>query len=464
MLGIALLGGVANFAAFCALAGARSLNERGARVHVLSDLLGSLAASIAALLIIGRGWTIADPLLSLAVAALIWRSAWALTRESADVLLESAPPSFEVERVEAVLVGHVPGLVGIHHVHVWPMTGERPTVTLHANLARGTEHHVALTAIHARLARATARGALYGADRRGSVRDPRLLAGRAPRAPRRLSASDSRHRRLDWRPENCMGQGRTLRRHSVTAAWLLAGVCAGGPALADESGAGAGLPGPDSYWPQLLGAQYTYVLQHQTALDAAYSGPLSLNPRGDTQSTHTIGFYGGWAALSWAQLYLDTEKFMGAGVSGATGLGGLTNGDVVREGAAGLKKTFYIARAYLRLMLPLAGELTHADRAQDQIGGNEPATRLEFKAGRLSVTDDFDHNRYASTTRTEFMNWSLWANTAWDYAANTRGYTDGVVLELRKPGMVAALRPVSHADPGQRPDARDTEPCTGTEP
>lgn len=151
MLGIALLGGVANFAAFCALAGARSLNERGARVHVLSDLLGSLAASIAALLIIGRGWTIADPLLSLAVAALIWRSAWALTRESADVLLESAPPSFEVERVEAVLVGHVPGLVGIHHVHVWTMTGERPTVTLHANLARGTEHHVALAAIHARL-------------------------------------------------------------------------------------------------------------------------------------------------------------------------------------------------------------------------------------------------------------------------------------------------------------------------
>ena len=90
MLGIALLGGVANLAAFLALAGARSLNERGARVHVLSDLLGSAAASVAAALILFAGWTIADPLLSLLVAVLIFRSAWALTRESADVLLESA--------------------------------------------------------------------------------------------------------------------------------------------------------------------------------------------------------------------------------------------------------------------------------------------------------------------------------------------------------------------------------------
>ena len=72
----------------------------------------------------------------------------------------------------------------------------------------------------------------------------------------------------------------------------------------------------------LLGAQYTYVLQHQDALDARYSGRLSLRPDGDTQPTHTIGGYLGWAPVSWGQLYLDTEKFMGAGVSGATGLAG----------------------------------------------------------------------------------------------------------------------------------------------
>ena len=151
MLAIALLGGVANLAAFVALSGARSLNERGARAHVLSDLLGSAAASIAALVILGSGWTLADPLLSLVVSALIFRSAWSLTRESADVLLEGAPAGFDVNRIESELLGHVPGLVGVHHVHVWTMTGERPTVTLHANLAPGTAHGAAIAAIHARL-------------------------------------------------------------------------------------------------------------------------------------------------------------------------------------------------------------------------------------------------------------------------------------------------------------------------
>jgi len=193
---------------------------------------------------------------------------------------------------------------------------------------------------------------------------------------------------------------------------------------------------PDSRWPTLLGAQYTYVLQHQDALDAPYSGPLSLGPASDTQPTHTLGAYLGWAPCSWGQIYFDTEKFMGAGVSGATGLGGLTNGDVVREGANNLPKTFYIARVYLLFMVPLGSEVTHLERAQDQVPGLEAATRLEFKVGRLAVNDDFDKNRYAGSTRTQFMNWSLWDNTAWDYAANTRGYTDGIVIGYVSPTWV----------------------------
>jgi cobalt-zinc-cadmium efflux system protein len=151
MLGIALAGGVANLAAFLALSGARSLNERGARAHVLSDLLGSAAASVAAVVILATGWTAADPLLSLLVSALILRSAWAITCESADVLLEGVPAGFDVGRIEAELLGHVPGLAGVHHVHVWSMTGERPTVTLHAHLLPGTVHGEAMAAIHLRL-------------------------------------------------------------------------------------------------------------------------------------------------------------------------------------------------------------------------------------------------------------------------------------------------------------------------
>jgi len=192
-------------------------------------------------------------------------------------------------------------------------------------------------------------------------------------------------------------------------------------------------PAPYSSWPMLLGAQYTYVLQHQTALYSPYGGPLSLHSDEDTQPTHTIGFYGGWAPANWAQLYLDTEKFMGAGVSGSTGLGGPTNGDVVREGANNLAKTFYIARLYARFMLPLSNEVASVERGQGQIPGTEAATRLELKVGLMAVPDDFDKNRYAGSTRTELMNWSLWNNTAWDYAANTRGFTDGIVVGYVSP-------------------------------
>ena len=194
-----------------------------------------------------------------------------------------------------------------------------------------------------------------------------------------------------------------------------------------------GVPATAGSWPMLLGAQYTYVLQHQSALRSPYQGPLSLYPQGDTQATNTIGFYGGWAAAPWAQLYLDGEKFMGAGVSGATGLAGLTNGDVVREGAQNLPKEFYIARLFARFMLPLGTQVERVERGQDQMPGTEALQRLELKVGRMAVPDDFDKNRYAGAARTQFLNWSLWDNTAWDYAANTRGYTDGIVLGYLSP-------------------------------
>ena len=191
---------------------------------------------------------------------------------------------------------------------------------------------------------------------------------------------------------------------------------------------------PDTHRPLLLGAQYTFIEQQQSALDSPYRGPLSLRPEGDRQATHTIGAYTGWAPLDAAQLYFDTEKFMGSGVSNATGLGGLTNGDVVRQGASGLRKQFYIARVYARLMLALGTETSRVERTQDQIPGAEAARRLELKAGRMALPDDFDRNRYAGSARTQFMNWSLWDNTAWDYAANTRGYSDGFVLAYISPG------------------------------
>ncbi|HEV7612035.1 MAG TPA: cation diffusion facilitator family transporter [Steroidobacteraceae bacterium] len=150
MLGIAAVGGIANLAAFVVLSGADSLNERGARAHILSDLLGSAAAMGAAGVILEFGWLAADPLLSVAVSALIFISGWRLTRESAHVLLEGTPGSFKSEEVHEELTS-LSGVAGIHHVHAWSLTGEAAIVTLHADLSEGADRQQTLGAIVERL-------------------------------------------------------------------------------------------------------------------------------------------------------------------------------------------------------------------------------------------------------------------------------------------------------------------------
>src|SRR5580704_11336263 len=109
--------------------------------------------------------------------------------------------------------------------------------------------------------------------------------------------------------------GMTLTRRAV-AGLFCTFVCAfalaqapGGDADIGNATPLTGNPEPDSRWPLITGAQYTFIRQDQSSLHSPYRGPLSLDPSGDVQSTNTIGVYGGWAPLNWLQLYLDTEKF-----------------------------------------------------------------------------------------------------------------------------------------------------------
>jgi cobalt-zinc-cadmium efflux system protein len=148
---IAAAGAAASGLAFLLLHGRSGLNERGALAHIAADLLGSLAALAAAGIILGTGWMVVDPLLSLLVSMLILRSGWRVMRDSAHVLLEGAPPHFDLHQVESELVGKVPGVSGVHHVHAWSMTGARPIVTLHAAIDPGNDWDTTLAAIHERL-------------------------------------------------------------------------------------------------------------------------------------------------------------------------------------------------------------------------------------------------------------------------------------------------------------------------
>jgi len=129
----------------------------------------------------------------------------------------------------------------------------------------------------------------------------------------------------------------------------------------------------------------------------------------------------------------------GAGVSQATGLAGITNGDVIRQGTANLSRGPYLARLIVRYFVPLGPSRDTLARGIDQVRGLEPSARLDFKAGKLAASDDFDQNRYANSTRTQFMNWGLFNNTAWDFAADTRGYTWGTVLAWVEPRWILRL-------------------------
>jgi len=136
MLTVAAIGLVVNIIAFAVLhSGDRdNLNISGAALHVAGDLLGSVAAIVAAIVIIYTGWVTIDPILSLAVAVLILKSAWSLVKRSAHVLLEGAPEWLNVEEMQQKIVNNVEGVRGIHHVHVWGLTPQDLMLTMHVNL------------------------------------------------------------------------------------------------------------------------------------------------------------------------------------------------------------------------------------------------------------------------------------------------------------------------------------------
>lgn len=155
MLIIAGLGLVVNVVAFWILHRGEnaSLNLRAASLHVLGDLLGSVAAICAAVVILLTGWFPIDPLLSVFVALLILRSAWKVVRESAHILLEGTPQDVDVQRLKDVLVEEVPCVRNVHHVHVWSLTPERPMLTLHVTVNEDTDMSSVLERVKEVLAR-----------------------------------------------------------------------------------------------------------------------------------------------------------------------------------------------------------------------------------------------------------------------------------------------------------------------
>jgi cobalt-zinc-cadmium efflux system protein len=149
MLGVAVAGLLVNVLVLRVLGDheAHDLNTASARLHVLGDLLGSLGAVAAALVIRYLGWQWADPLISIAVSVLILGSAWRLLRRSGHILLEGAPAGVEGALVATAIEEAGIGVHDVHHVHVWELAGGSAMATLHARTAAGCDPDAAIAAI-----------------------------------------------------------------------------------------------------------------------------------------------------------------------------------------------------------------------------------------------------------------------------------------------------------------------------
>ena len=115
------------------------LNIRGAMVHVMGDLLGSVAAIAAAVVIYVTGWTPIDPILSVLLSLLILRSSWLLLKNALHILMEGVPDGIALADIRAHLCNHVPGLEDVAHIHVWSITSGKPAATMEIRLAPGAD-------------------------------------------------------------------------------------------------------------------------------------------------------------------------------------------------------------------------------------------------------------------------------------------------------------------------------------
>jgi cobalt-zinc-cadmium efflux system protein len=153
MLAIAAVGLTVNVITLLILrhGGGANLNVRAALLHVMSDLLGSVAAIAAALIILQTGWTPIDPILSIVITLLILRSAWLITKDAGHILLEGAPSGVDIRQVQKDIEANVPDVQSVHHVHAWSLSENRAVMTLHALTCDTVPPEQVAAAIKARL-------------------------------------------------------------------------------------------------------------------------------------------------------------------------------------------------------------------------------------------------------------------------------------------------------------------------
>jgi high affinity Mn2+ porin len=174
--------------------------------------------------------------------------------------------------------------------------------------------------------------------------------------------------------------------------------------------------------------QATTIGDYHGKFHSPYQGEFSLQPVSERDVSLTTTLFFGLRLATNTLLYFDPEIAGGRGFSRVNGIANFPNGELPRVGSATPKP--YVARLYITQDFGFGDAKEKVESEANQLGGERPMVRYSVTVGRFTVTDFFDNNRYSHDPRTQFMGWAVMYNGAWDYPADTRGYTWGWVHEF----------------------------------
>ena len=177
--------------------------------------------------------------------------------------------------------------------------------------------------------------------------------------------------------------------------------------------------------------QNTDIVQGDPGFAAKYSGPQSLSSKHQVQDTVTLDLFAGLRLWRGAEFHVDGLMWQGFGLSKTLGIEAFPNADAYKLGTEIPYLMF--ARLFIRQTIGLGGEQEDVPDDQLTLAGRQDISRLTFTMGEFSTLDIFDPNTYAEDPHTQFMNWAMVGNLAWDYAADSVGYTTGIAVELNQP-------------------------------
>jgi high affinity Mn2+ porin len=206
------------------------------------------------------------------------------------------------------------------------------------------------------------------------------------------------------------------------------------PPHADDTPSMFRHPESDRYW---ISGQANFISQWHPAFRSPYQGPNSLPPEAQDATSRVLTLFTGFRLTSNAELLCDIQEAGGHGIGESLGLAGETNLDVVRNPT--LSKAPYVARLMWHQIVPLGKERLPSARTPYSLFKALPTRRLEFRFGKFSLADFFDANTYGSDTNLQFVNWTVDNNGAYDYPADTRGFTFGVVAEYHDRNWVLRI-------------------------